>query len=98
MSTNKLARAAYAAYGATTQNRNFRGEPMPAWEDLPELIQRAWHNAAATVAMSAVVALKPPAHPVYPETAANECRHCGFLWPPGMTGERCPGCQQAYMS
>ncbi len=48
-SLDDVARAMYAAYGETTGRKNFRGEPMPAWAELGETIQRAW-LAAATVA------------------------------------------------
>ena len=44
-----LARLAYRAYGESTGNRNFRGDPMPAWEDLGEPIQKAWIAAAGAV-------------------------------------------------
>ncbi|GHA01600.1 hypothetical protein ACFOOM_12045 [Streptomyces echinoruber] len=47
-----LARTAYAAYGETTGGLNHRGEPMPAWEDLGELIQQAWIAAAVAVAQA----------------------------------------------
>lgn len=45
-----LARTAYRAYGETTDFKNFRGEPMPAWDDLGERIQSAWINATSAVA------------------------------------------------
>lgn len=45
----ELAQAAYRAYGETTGGLNFRGEPMPAWGDLGEQIQRAWTMAAGAV-------------------------------------------------
>lgn len=41
-----LARAAYQRYGAVTDFKNFRGEPMPAYNDLPETIKQAWVAAA----------------------------------------------------
>ena len=44
-----LARIAYQAYGETTDFKNFRGEPMPEWDDLPEKIRQAWEAAAAAV-------------------------------------------------
>ncbi|WP_168220934.1 hypothetical protein [Actinomadura sp. WMMA1423] len=47
---DQLAEAAYAAYGETTDRKNFRGEPMPAWEDLGDRIQNAWRAAARAVA------------------------------------------------
>ncbi|MFJ9114493.1 hypothetical protein ACIRJO_02975 [Streptomyces sp. NPDC102394] len=45
-----LAKAAYAAYGGATGGKNFRGEPMPEWEDLGPKIQTAWEVAAEAVA------------------------------------------------
>lgn len=44
MDKYNLARQAYDAYGAVT------GEPMPAFDDLPETIKEAWCAAAARVA------------------------------------------------
>jgi hypothetical protein len=44
-----LAQIAYAAYGESTCGKNFRGEPMPAWADLPVTIQDAWVNATEAV-------------------------------------------------
>ena len=41
-----LARVAYRGYGETTDFKNFQGNPMPAWDDLPEKIRAAWINAA----------------------------------------------------
>lgn len=43
------AQGAYKAYGAVTDFLNFRGDPMPAWEDLPARIRAAWMNAALGV-------------------------------------------------
>jgi len=45
----ELARRAYHAYGEVTGGKNYRGEPMPAWEDLGETIQAAWRAAVAAV-------------------------------------------------
>ncbi|WP_326646043.1 hypothetical protein OG884_15440 [Streptosporangium sp. NBC_01755] len=45
----ELAQTAYAAYGESTGGKNFRGEPMPAWEDLGQPIQHAWVAAAGAV-------------------------------------------------
>lgn len=45
-----LAKVAYRAYGETTDFKNFRGEPMPEWNDLGERIQKAWVAAASAVA------------------------------------------------
>ena len=44
---------AYEAYNAggdpATANLNFRGEPCPAWEDLPENVRAKWEAAAAAL-------------------------------------------------
>ncbi len=39
------AKAAYAAYGESVHWKNFRGEPMPQFSELPEAIQCAWDSA-----------------------------------------------------
>jgi hypothetical protein len=39
------AKGAYAAYGLSMGNKNFRGEQMPMWEELPEAIRSAWKAA-----------------------------------------------------
>lgn len=44
-----LARGAYAAYGEVTGGKNYRGEPMPAFDDLGDTIQLAWRHAAVSV-------------------------------------------------
>lgn len=44
-----LAKLAYAAYGQTTGNKNFQGNPMPAWEALGDTIQAAWVAATQAV-------------------------------------------------
>jgi hypothetical protein len=41
----QLAVEAYHRYGAVTDFKNFRGDPMPKFDDLPETIQRAWEAA-----------------------------------------------------
>jgi hypothetical protein len=41
-----LAKAAYHRYGSVTEFKNYRGDPMPAWEDLGPKIQSAWMAAA----------------------------------------------------
>lgn len=45
-----LARHAYAAYAVVTGGKNYRGEPMPAFDDLGDTIQTAWRAAAEAVA------------------------------------------------
>ena len=42
-----IARAAYDAYGNVTDHKNYRGDPMPEWDNLPEKIQQAWRAAVA---------------------------------------------------
>ncbi len=44
-----IAASAYRAYSASTSNKNFRGEPMPAWSDLPQAIRTAWDAACRQV-------------------------------------------------
>lgn len=96
MSPDELGRIAYAAYGATTDYKNYRGEPMPQWDDLPTVIRRAW-GAAGTAIIMAVTGVGPmtPVKLVDPEDVKT-CTHCGFIWPPGHAYGRCPGCQQIY--
>ncbi|MBD1995192.1 hypothetical protein H6G00_00930 [Leptolyngbya sp. FACHB-541] len=40
-----IAASAYRAYGHSVGNKNYRGETMPNWEDLPPAIQVAWQAA-----------------------------------------------------
>lgn len=40
-----IAASAYAAYGASTGNKNFRGDPMPRWDQLSDAIRTAWEAA-----------------------------------------------------
>lgn len=40
------AQEAYARYGAATDFKNYQGNPMPAFADLPAKIQEAWVAAA----------------------------------------------------
>lgn len=47
--TSNLAQAAYRAYGTSTGGLNFRGEPMPTWDDLGDQIQAAWVAAAGCI-------------------------------------------------
>lgn len=49
MTDEQLARTAYEAYGEVTDHKNFRGDPMPAFDDLGPTIQAAWIAAAAAV-------------------------------------------------
>lgn len=51
------AKAAYSCYGDVAGWKNFRGDPMPRWEDLGEKIQNCW------IAASAAAASHRPAEP-----------------------------------
>jgi hypothetical protein len=44
--TITLDRAAYSRYGAVTDYKNFLGNPMPSFDELPPKIQQAWVMAA----------------------------------------------------
>lgn len=44
--SREIAEGMYNAYGATTDFKNFQGNPMPKWEDLPPAIKDAWASAA----------------------------------------------------
>lgn len=45
MTWPEIAKSAYRAYSASTGNKNYRGEPMPDFEDLPVQLQTAWEAA-----------------------------------------------------
>jgi hypothetical protein len=45
----ELAQAAYTAYGEATGGLNVRGEPLPEWDGLGDVIQYAWLTAAEAV-------------------------------------------------
>ena len=45
MAYRDIAASAYRAYAASTGNKNFRGEDMPSFDDLPRPIQVAWEAA-----------------------------------------------------
>ncbi len=51
--TDQLARVAYKAYGQVTDFKNFRGEPMPEFDQLPETIQKAWVEASKAAVVKA---------------------------------------------
>ena len=42
----QVAKGAYEAYGKVTDFKNFQGNPMPAFEELPKQIQTAWIYAS----------------------------------------------------
>lgn len=45
-----IAESAYKAYSAVTDNKNFRGEEVPKFQDLPDKIQDAWNAAVRQAA------------------------------------------------
>jgi hypothetical protein len=47
--SEELARIAYHAYGKTTSFKDYQGNPMPVWDDLPPKIQEAWANASNAI-------------------------------------------------
>lgn len=44
-----LAREGYEAYAESSGNKNFQGNPMPTWDELPEPIRHHWRAAAARI-------------------------------------------------
>jgi hypothetical protein len=46
---DQLTIAAYAAYGQSVGWKNFAGNPMPEWHELPERIQEAWRASVRAV-------------------------------------------------
>lgn len=44
-----IAPLAYNAYGSVTGFKNYQGQPMPSFDQLPETIKQAWERAARTV-------------------------------------------------
>lgn len=53
-SHEEIAKMAYAAYSASTDNKNYRGEEMPTWDALPVKIKTAWECATRQVVGFAV--------------------------------------------
>lgn len=43
---------AYQAYGPVVAHRSYDGQPLRAWDDLPEIIRKAWEAAATAVLWS----------------------------------------------
>jgi transcriptional regulator with XRE-family HTH domain len=86
MAWRDIASSAYRAYAASTGNKNFRGEPMPAVDALPQPIQTAWEAAVRQVDRCRMVVMGGPpvdesgwAGWVPPHVAAphGECDACG---------------------
>lgn len=57
---------AYHVYGEITDFKNFRGDPMPAFGDLPDKIKAAWANVATqmtTFGVKEVLQVTPSGNP-----------------------------------
>jgi len=39
----------YEAYCKSCGGKAFNGDPLPTWEDLPDVIKRHWRAAAETI-------------------------------------------------
>ena len=55
---DELARIAYAAYGKTTDFKNYQGLPMPEYDELTDKIKQAW-QASVTAVCEAVTGYGP---------------------------------------
>jgi hypothetical protein len=49
-----VAKEAYESYSKVTHNKNFRGEEMPFFDELPITIQNAWKAAVASAVMCCI--------------------------------------------
>lgn len=45
----ELAKAGYEAYGEFADWKNFRGDRMPDWDELPDPQRHAWVSAAGAM-------------------------------------------------
>jgi len=63
----QYAESAYNAYGKTTDFKNFQGNPMPVWVNLPEHIKTAWKSAVNDVMKSLDVRDSETNTPLYSE-------------------------------
>lgn len=46
-----VAKLGYEAYGESAGWKNFAGNPMPQWDELPPKIQEHWGRAAQAIAL-----------------------------------------------
>ena len=53
-------RIAYVAYGRKAQWKNFRGEAMLSWGELPEGVKACWRSAAEAVTAVCIGADRDP--------------------------------------
>lgn len=78
----ELAAIGYRAYGKWVDNKNFRGEPMPDWEALPDPQRLAWIAAGQEIAREI---LAPP-------VPACACGHSMLFHDQGESGTDPPVC------
>ena len=57
---NMLAFMGYDAYAKQAGNKNYQGNPMPTWKELPEAQKECWRMAAATIRNTAMDMLFNP--------------------------------------
>lgn len=76
----ETAHVAYDAYGDFVEWKNFRGDPMPKWGDLPDKIRDAWRAACSAVSPS------PGAS--YTEQLEVQLAGCGVAALGGTSGEQ----------
>lgn len=50
MTKSEIASELYQAYGRATDWKNFKGDPMPTWDELPEPQRTGWIYAASQAA------------------------------------------------
>lgn len=75
MPWSEIAASAYRAYAASTGNKNFRGEPMPTFDALPQPIRTAWEAAVRQADRCRDVLARG--------SAPDESRWAGWV-PPGL--------------
>lgn len=49
-----LVKRCYLAYCKSVEFKNFQGDKIPEFDDLPLKIQQAWHNAVAVAYLAGV--------------------------------------------
>lgn len=104
-SWRNIAESAYKAYAASTGGKNFRGEPMPEFADLPRPIQIAWESASRQVGDCLASSRTrvpdesrwgtwlPPGETAYARTPSGHLYERGGRHPCGV--EDCPARDQA---
>ena len=70
----EIAASAYRAYAASTGNKNFRGEPMPEFDQLPTPIKTAWEAAVRQAGLCLNIRMAKDAPP-------DESRWSGWVPP-----------------